>query len=183
MLTRGLRHEHDANSKNQSREDLNCNRNQPGCSTLAISHTANVIRAVSDPVRDHDAEREMSRVVVSEMSVYRTSRGHSPKSNGQLLQRHQSTSSLCRCDLCVVERYDHTQRANAETGDESASQNVVVVSAVNAGLHNDTDREDEASNDDRKLSSEPVRRVAVCQHADPSAQLENGGEKTGQGGV
>ena len=50
--------EEDTNGEDDSRKDLDSDRDQPSCSALSHTCSSDKVRTVSEPVRDHDTERD-----------------------------------------------------------------------------------------------------------------------------
>ena len=77
-------HEDHANTKNDGREELEAQRDQPRRVRLTFARAADVIGAVIDPESNHDTS-----------------------GNSHLLHADHGASNFRRRTLCIVHRYDH----------------------------------------------------------------------------
>lgn len=162
QVTRALRHESDhTDRENGGGQKLDANRNQPrrvaerwvGQVLWIRTSATEEVGAVSDPVRDHDT-----------------------KGDGKLLQSNQSTADLRRSKLSVVQRNQHTEGTDTDTGDESSGENVCLVLEV--GLDDHTRSENDTGDHNGDPTSHCIGKPAIDQDTDPSSELQDGREKT-----
>lgn len=85
------------------------------------------------------------------LTVCEPIRHHDPTDDGQLLQGDKGATNFRRGQLSIVQWYNHGKRADADTGNEPTSENVVVGSTMSECLDDHADREDTTGDHDAKF--------------------------------
>jgi hypothetical protein len=166
---RGVGEEPDADGEDDSGNALDYEREAPCPVGLAFAGAADVVRAVGDPVGNHDSDRD-----------------------SELLHGDEQASDLGGCELGVVEGAANNMSAdvdiliqkvdsprcrqctNADTSEETTS----VKIGTRAGASGQVRAEDdpEAASEDRALAREDFAGDAGDEGAGPAGELEDGGE-------
>lgn len=74
--------------------------------------------------------------------------------------------------LSIVERHNHTQTADPQSSNKTATKNVILV--LYTSLHNNTDSKERNGNNDGSTAASGISKVPIEQGAHPGTQLENG---------
>ena len=117
-------------------------------------------------------ESSIDRYSTRTYSVTNPKADHDTKGNRKLLHSNQGATRFRRRELGIVQRHDHAQTTNTETGDKPTT--IDVIGTESACLDDDTDDKDTSGDDSADASTNSIGEVSVNKGSNPRSEFQNG---------